>query len=231
LRRGSSCPESTCWASSRGRPTSGIGGGLTVVDTGTAGSAGAILDAVAAVGRRLADVKEIVLTHFHADHCGGAAELAARTGAAVVAHRADAPVIRGPGPGARPVLTAAERPIAAAVGPVAPAPPVEVDREVVDGDATAGGGVIVGVPGHTPGSITLLVPRRGVLFAGDSVATYAGDAILGVFNIDRDAAIASVGKLAALELDVACFGHGAPLVGGAGGRIRALAERLRLAEP
>src|SRR5262245_14334210 len=47
------------------------GEGLTVVDTGSAGSAGAILDAVAALGRRPADVKEILLTHFHDDHRGG----------------------------------------------------------------------------------------------------------------------------------------------------------------
>ena len=93
------------------------GEGLTVVDTGSAGSAGAILDAVAALGRRPADVKEIVLTHWHDDHRGGAAELAAGTRAPVVAHRADAPVIRGHRPGAPPVLTEAERPIAAGSAP------------------------------------------------------------------------------------------------------------------
>jgi hypothetical protein len=76
-----------------------------------------------------------------------------------------------------------------------------------------------------------LAPGPGVLFTGDSIACVEGDAILGVFNVDRAAAIASVRKLAGLELDVACFGHGAPLVGGAGDRIRSLAERLRLATP
>jgi glyoxylase-like metal-dependent hydrolase (beta-lactamase superfamily II) len=208
------------------------GEGLTVVDTGSTGSAGAILDAIGAIGRRPADVKEILLTHCHDDHRGGAAELVARTGATVVAHRADTPVIRGDRPGAPPVLTESERALAAQVGPgVPPAAPVDVDREVEDGDTTAGGGLIVGVPGHTPGSIALLVPRLGVLFTGDSVATVDGEAILGVFNVDRAAAIASVHKLAGLELDVACFGHGAPIAGGAGDRIRALAERLRLATP
>jgi glyoxylase-like metal-dependent hydrolase (beta-lactamase superfamily II) len=208
------------------------GAGLTVVDTGSPGSAGAILDAVAAIGRRPADVKEILLTHFHDDHRGGAAELAARTGAPVLAHPADAPAIRGDRPGPPPVPTEAERALAAQVGPgVPPAAPVGVDREVEDGETTAGGGRIVGVPGHTPGSIALLVPRLGVLFTGDALAAFEGDAILGVFNVDRAAAIASVHTLAGLEFDAACFGHGAPLVGGAGGRIRALAERLRLASP
>ena len=39
-----------------------------------------ILQAIGALGRRPADVREIVLTHFHHDHCGGAAELVQATG-------------------------------------------------------------------------------------------------------------------------------------------------------
>jgi glyoxylase-like metal-dependent hydrolase (beta-lactamase superfamily II) len=207
------------------------GAGLTVIDTGGAGSAGAILEAIGAIGRRPEDVREIVLTHFHDDHRGGAAGLAAATRAPVVAHRADAPVIRGDQEGAPPVLTDAERQIAAAVGPVAPATPVAVDREVEDGAATAGGGLIVGVPGHTPGSIAVLVPSLGVLFTGDTLASHEGDAILGVFNIDRAETIESAYRLAGLAFEVACFGHGDPLVGDAGARIRALAGRLRHSAP
>jgi glyoxylase-like metal-dependent hydrolase (beta-lactamase superfamily II) len=203
------------------------GEGLTVVDTGIAGSAVAILQALEAIGRRPEDVKEIVLTHFHDDHRGGAAELVERTDARVMAHRADAPVIRGRQPQTPPVLTEFERPLAEAVIPRVPlAPPVDVDQELDDGDATVGGGTIIGVPGHTPGSIALLVPQLGVLFTGDTIAFYNGDPILGVFNIDRAEAIESVRKQARLEFDVACFGHGSPIVGGASRRIRALAEGL-----
>jgi glyoxylase-like metal-dependent hydrolase (beta-lactamase superfamily II) len=203
------------------------GDGLTVVDTGIDGSAAAILDAIDAIGRRRDDVKQIVLTHFHQDHRGGAAELVRQTGAPVIAHRADAPVIRGSQPETPPNLTDFERPIAEAVMPRVPrAHPVAVDREVEDGDTTAGGGIVIGVPGHTPGSIALLVPDRRVLFTGDTVAFFEGNPILGVFNIDREEAIRSVRKQAGLEFDVTCFGHGDPIVGDAGGRIRALAESL-----
>lgn len=203
------------------------GEGLTVVDTGIAGSADAILDAVGAIGRRLEDVREIVLTHCHDDHRGGAAELVARTGARVIAHRADVPVIRGQQPWTMPVLMDFERPIFEAVAPkVPPADPVDVDDEVDDGATTAGGGAVVGVPGHTPGSIALLVPQLGVLFTGDTIAEYEGNPMLGVFNIDRDQAIDSLRKQAQLDFEVACFGHGAPLVGGADRKIRALAESL-----
>ena len=67
---------------------------LTVIDTGITGSAPAIIQAIGALGQRPEDVREIVLTHFHPDHCGGAIQLGQRTRATVVAHQADAPVIR-----------------------------------------------------------------------------------------------------------------------------------------
>lgn len=203
------------------------GDGLTVVDTGLDGSAVAILDAIEAIGRRPEDVREIVLTHFHDDHRGGAADLVARTGATVIAGRADAPVIRGEQAPLPPNLEEFERPLAEAIFPRVPAArPVQVDREVDDGDETAGRGIIVGVPGHTPGSIALLVPELGVLFTGDTIAYHATEPILGVFNLERSKAIESVRKQAELEFEVACFGHGPPIVGGASQRIRALAAKL-----
>jgi glyoxylase-like metal-dependent hydrolase (beta-lactamase superfamily II) len=200
---------------------------LTVVDTGVAGSAGAILDVVAALGRGPGDVQEIVLTHFHPDHRGGAPELARRTGARVLAHVADAPVIRGEQPEIPPNLTEEERPLAAAIFPrVPPAQPVTVDQVLDEGDVIAGGAVVLSVPGHTPGSMALLLPDLAVLFTGDTIASYEGEPILGPFNIDRVEAMRSVQKQAGLEFDVACFGHGAPIVGGAAHRIRALAQRF-----
>jgi glyoxylase-like metal-dependent hydrolase (beta-lactamase superfamily II) len=205
------------------------GDGLTVIDTSIAGSALAILDALTTIRRLPQDVREIVLTHYHDDHRGSAAELAAATGARVLAHRADAPVIRGEQAQAPPVLTDFERPIAEAVMPlVPPAAPVVVDREVEDGDLTLGGGRIVSVPGHTPGSIALLTPGPGprVLFTGDTLAEHGGSVILGVFNIDRAEAIRSAHRQAALTFDAACFGHGVPVASGADQRIRELAATL-----
>jgi glyoxylase-like metal-dependent hydrolase (beta-lactamase superfamily II) len=199
--------------------------GLTLIDTGVPGSGPAVLAAIQALGHRPNDVAEIVLTHFHRDHTGSAAELAQQTGARVLAHRADAGVIAGREPPVPPDLTELERPLAQMIFgdlsrlPGPQPPPVEVEP-VDDGDVTAGGGTIFAVPGHTPGSIALLVP--GVLFTGDSVASSAGVPILGPFNIDRPAAIAAVRKQALLDYDTACVGHGQPVAGSANRKVLAM---------
>jgi len=204
------------------------GDGLTLIDSGITGSAIAILNAVASLGRSPDELTEIVLTHYHDDHIGGAAELVEWIGANVLAHRGDAPVIRGEAPQTPPILEDFERPIAEAVLPRVPrAERVRVDREIDDGDTTSGGGVVVAVPGHTPGSIALHVPSAAVLFTGDTIASHEGEPILGVFNVDRLQTMESVVHLAQLDFDSACFGHGAPLVGNARARIQGLAESLR----
>ena len=205
---------------------------LSLVDTGVPGSDDAILTALSAIGHTAENVAEIVLTHFHRDHTGSAAELARRTGARVVAHRADAAIIEGREPPLSPQLTALERPLAEMLfGDVAnlPGPQAEavrVDRLVEDGELTAGGGQIVTIPGHTRGSIAVLLPERGVLFTGDSVASADGAPILGPFNLNTADAVAAVRKLAQLHFDIACVGHGRPIVGNASRKVLAMIRSL-----
>jgi glyoxylase-like metal-dependent hydrolase (beta-lactamase superfamily II) len=64
-----------------------------------------------------------------------------------------------------------------------------------------------------------------VLFTGDTVAN-VGSVMLGTFNQDRAQTVASFQRLAALDVDIACFGHGEPISSGAGSRIRAVAATL-----
>jgi glyoxylase-like metal-dependent hydrolase (beta-lactamase superfamily II) len=188
---------------------------LTLIDTGLATSAQAILDAVAGLGRAPDDLRQVVVTHCHEDHTGSLADLAERTGADVLAHRLDAPFIRGEAQAPAPVFTEEEQPFAEQVLKlVPPARPAPVDRELVDGDELDLGvpARVVHVPGHTPGSIAVYVPGRKLLFSGDTAARdLQGNVIVGVFNVDGAQTRASFAKLAALDFEVACFGHGAPL--------------------
>src|SRR6202012_2385654 len=96
----------------------------------------------------------------------------------VLAHHADAPFIRAAGTGPSPDLADWERPLFEQVTgqpgarPAAPLVPPRIDRELTDGDEAGfgDGAVTVAVPGHTPGSIALYLPRHRVLFTGDAVA-------------------------------------------------------------
>jgi glyoxylase-like metal-dependent hydrolase (beta-lactamase superfamily II) len=206
-------------------------GSLTLIDTGPAGSGRSIAEAVKAVGHQVGDVRRVILTHFHADHAGAAAEIGSWGHSVMLAHRLDAPVIRGLASGPPPQLTDAERDMYARVvtaGGVPPAPAARVDVEVGDGDLVdfGGGATVVGAPGHTDGSIAIYLPEHRLVFTGDSAArTPDGRVILGPFNTDRDRAIDSVRRLAELDADVACFGHGDPVMTGASGMLRAAAGR------
>ncbi|ANP53193.1 glyoxylase-like metal-dependent hydrolase (beta-lactamase superfamily II) [Streptomyces griseochromogenes] len=192
---------------------------LTLIDAGAVGSGRTIADAITALGRAPGDVRRIVLTHFHEDHAGGAGEFAALSGAEVLAHRLDAPFVRGERPGPPPRFEEWELPVHAEVSrwlpegePVVPPSVTPVsDGEVL---GFGGGARVVHVPGHTDGSIAVLVPDEGVLFTGDTVAASPVDATVmpGVFNLDRRQLLDSLDRLASLDAEVACFGHGDPVL-------------------
>ena len=191
--------------------------GLTLIDSGLPGSAPMIADAIRQSGYQPADLRRLVLTHFHADHVGAAAEIAGQGEVEVLAHRADAPFIRAGAAGPAPDLAGWERPLYDQVMSQLPAQPVtppRIDREIGDGDELGfgDGAVAVAVPGHTPGSIALYLPRHQVLFTGDAAARSPGGTVArGVFNVNRAQAAASLRRLASLDATVACFGHGEPL--------------------
>ncbi|MEV4918841.1 MBL fold metallo-hydrolase [Streptomyces tirandamycinicus] len=185
---------------------------LTLVDAGDVTAAPGVERAIRSLGADPAGLRRIVLTHCHRDHVGAAGELADRYGAEVLAHRLDAPVIRGTAPVPEPALLDWEVPLYEQALTVPEAPPVRVDRELADGDALdfGGGARVVHVPGHTDGSIAVHLPCHGVLFTGDTVAG-VGRVMPGVFNTDRGRLVRSVRRLASLAPSTVCFGHGDPL--------------------
>ena len=68
---------------------------VVVIDTATPGRAGAVWRYLDSLGYPPDAVDEIWLTHADIDHMGSTAALRAGSGANVVAHQADAPLVAG----------------------------------------------------------------------------------------------------------------------------------------
>lgn len=204
--------------------------GLTLVDTGLASEVGEIVAQLEDAGYGMTELDKIVLTHAHGDHTGGAAKLAQRSGAEVIAHRDELPYIEQTEPLRPPSLIGR---LMNWLGShlVFRTPPCEVDRAVEEGEVieALGGLEVVHTPGHTPGSICLYQREQRILFCGDVL--FNADPMTGrpgldfpirMVSVDNAQARESVERLAELPIDVLCCGHGEPILQGANERIEAL---------
>jgi glyoxylase-like metal-dependent hydrolase (beta-lactamase superfamily II) len=155
-----------------------------IVDTGIATSpAEGMAPALARIGRRIEDVRWILLTHGHVDHVGGAHALWELTGrrARVVVHEADAHLVRSRQAHVDAYLQVRDRYLR---DPHGMAQQTEQARSAISGELephvlvrggetlSLGGGARVrvhAIPGHTPGSVAYEVEGQGELFVGDAV--------------------------------------------------------------
>jgi glyoxylase-like metal-dependent hydrolase (beta-lactamase superfamily II) len=180
--------------------------GILLVDTGMPGTAGRVIAALEALGHRPADVRAIVLTHWHMDHVGNAARLRRLTGAPVAIHGLDAPILAG---GPRPEKGRRTMGLLIRLFRM---DLVEADVTLRDGDVI-GGLRVIHVPGHTDGSIALR-GEGGVLFTGDALLgdrhgrVKPPDAGL---SLDPAQASRSADSLLALKPSLILPGHGAPV--------------------
>lgn len=206
-----------------------VGDKLTLVDTGFKGRTSQILKNVKQLGFSPSEIDRIIITHHHADHIGSLATLKEITGATVLAHPADAPYIDGRLPQPGPARATSFDQIIHLLGRLFPPAPSTVDQVVNDGDVLPilGGLHILHTPGHTLGSICLFLPEERVLIAGDVLANRFG---LGLpskaFTVDMEQEVNSIKRLASLDFDIICFGHGAAITRDAPQAIMGLVRKL-----
>ena len=202
-------------------------GEVTVIDAGLPGYYRDIPRELALMGRTVADVRALVLTHGHSDHIGFAERLRRQQRIPVSVHEADAALARGEVPNP-----------AKGLGPTRLGPVLgflwfsalrgglrtpKLQQVATFGDGATldvpGSPRVILTPGHTPGSAVLHVASRNVVFVGDALATYAvttgarGPQVA-PFTADAAQAVASLARLEPVSADLVLPGHGDPWTGG-----------------
>jgi hydroxyacylglutathione hydrolase len=118
-----------------------------------------IQDVLTLIARHNLKVKQIVITHAHIDHVGGAMKLRAATGAPILLNQNDYDLLK--------MLDMQ----AMWCGMESPGK-VEIDHSVKQSDTIQTGPLVAEVlqtPGHTEGSICLYFPVEKKLIAGDTL--------------------------------------------------------------
>jgi len=198
---------------------------LTLVDTGFRGSGRHIAGYIQSLSRSVNEVEQIIITHNHLDHVGGLPELKKLAPQASVAmHKDDLNPDDNKLPYPGLVLRILKLPLASLYRPLVYARPQDVDELLAGGEVLPplGGLEVIHTPGHTPGGVSLYSPGKRVLFVGDMLNNRHRDLIPPdrFISLDYPRAIESVRKLAQLDFDVLCCGHGRPIIGGAGDHVR-----------
>jgi glyoxylase-like metal-dependent hydrolase (beta-lactamase superfamily II) len=118
-----------------------------------------IEDVLAIIRKPSLQVKQIVITHAHIDHVGGAMKLRAATGAPILLNQNDYALLKM---------------LDVQAGWIGMPPPgeVKIDQSIGNGETVSAGSLKAGVlltPGHTEGSICLYFPAEQKLIAGDTL--------------------------------------------------------------
>ena len=118
-----------------------------------------IEDVLAIIRQYNLQVKQIVITHAHIDHVGGAMKLRAATAAPILLNQNDYALLK--------MLDVQ----ASWIG-VAPPGDVAIEASIGDGESLETGGLkanVMHTPGHTEGSVCLYFPAEKLLIAGDTL--------------------------------------------------------------
>ncbi|GAA1987826.1 MBL fold metallo-hydrolase [Microbacterium pumilum] len=196
--------------------------GITVIDAGLPGHWRDLQAELRDMGRSVTEIRGVILTHGDSDHLGFAERLRREQGVPVYVHSADAARARG---AEKPKNEIGPKRLGPMLGFFAYALRKGGMRttyvgevvEVADGDVLPlpGAPRIIGMPGHSPGSIAIHVPVADAVFVGDALTTR--HVLTGrtggqpaPFTDDPEGALRSLSGIEDLEAAWVLPGHGAP---------------------
>ena len=204
---------------------------LSVIDTGLPGSGKKILAYIRdRLLREPAEIRVIIITHFHLDHIGGLAALKeAAPGAKVAIGTGDKGYVDG---SLRLPVHSGFRGLLLRVVSIFMRPgQFTPDILLRDGDRI-NGLLCIALPGHTPGSIGLLDELSKALFSGDIFRSDGSTVTAGPlqFSMDISREHESRLKIASLDFDLLLPGHGVPLLTGASAKVRDFVQTVTAKE-
>lgn len=184
---------------------------LTLIDTGLPGQAAKIERYIHALGYPIKSLQYIIATHADLDHIGCAKKLKEISGAQIVIHRQDSPILEG----LQPFKTIDNflSPLVKKFMDLWHYEPVKPDILVEQG-SRIGLWQIIHTPGHTAGSLCIYLPGK-ILIAGDTLRTNnkaKPRPISRRICLDLHQVRQSLLKISALDYEVLLPGHGAPIL-------------------
>jgi glyoxylase-like metal-dependent hydrolase (beta-lactamase superfamily II) len=185
--------------------------GVFLIDTGLPSSARLIMQALQQMGNQAKKIRQILITHSDGDHYGGLAFIQKRTQVQAFSSRIESEAIRQ-GKSSR-VLTpkGLTRILFAMTAPLFKALPAEITGYIDNGQVfpVLGGLIAISTPGHTPGHISFFAPKKGILFAGDSINLQRGHPVpsSGANTWDQTQADQSFARQMDLDPRLICAGH------------------------
>ena len=191
--------------------------GFTLVDTGYDGDEVKIYAALKEIGKQPSDLKQIILTHLHADHAGAASTIQKSLKIPVYASETDGDSLakgmslRGNTKTTKGLLNKILKKLF--VKDIQKINAIENINYLIDKQQLPfGNGIdVYYTPGHSAGHISLLVKSDNLLIAGDICANNLG-LTPSIVNEDLEIGLKTLKQLGEIAFDKACFGHGNPIL-------------------
>jgi len=184
---------------------------IILIDTGLPGSTNKIIKKIEEMGFKTDQVSLIILTHAHLDHFGSVKQLQKITGAKIAIHKNDAPyLIEGKSAEVTPISGFGKfmmRKVKNRSSNIDGIKPDILIEDEMDLNEFGIKGKVISTPGHTEGSVSILLNSRKCL-VGDILGSSFGKPTYGMFCNDINKLKESIIKIKNSNIKEVYLSHG-----------------------